>query len=527
AETLKAEGNVLFGQKQYKDAALKYSVAIELSPENAVLWSNRAACNLNLKKYSDAATDASQATELDPSFARAWARLATAEQHLGSWTQAINAWDKALSALPTEGRSAAEEKQMKEYAEMLSNAQRALEATQENINDLAENNTINNFGSGKMPWERAEKMRTELVARGQEGMFSSAWLILGAYEAWSEGVGIMNELKKEDRNGQVAMTGRVGAIQQLSNAIIRDKRVFHIDDPEFLSKYNDQMRYEAFGRQAWQQGSADLILREAKERLAKSDWNAVRPALSVTVRGYIIRAFLTGGLMEDEAAAVTFYDDAVGILDGGRQLWADVPDDIRGVIFTKTFIRGVKALRLESYMTVRNRNRARFTLTKLKELADDLERDVREDPLDPEQPMGPGFTLAFYNGPLAQALAMQALYERELAEQGQTPSEQLPHLARAGELYAEAASHLPPDDEVHAWFLNSALGVFWQGGAPLKTTLPLMEMVKSSVPQMMRIWEHSQLALGGRDKVLQKTLWFEEDVQKALREGKVKMDDPV
>ena len=44
AEELKAQGNILFGQDRFREAAEEYSKAIELTPENHVLYANRAAC---------------------------------------------------------------------------------------------------------------------------------------------------------------------------------------------------------------------------------------------------------------------------------------------------------------------------------------------------------------------------------------------------------------------------------------------------------------------------------------------------
>jgi Flp pilus assembly protein TadD len=52
AVELKAEGNKLFGQKKYDQAAIKFTKAIELDRSNAVLYSNRAACHLALKRFA-------------------------------------------------------------------------------------------------------------------------------------------------------------------------------------------------------------------------------------------------------------------------------------------------------------------------------------------------------------------------------------------------------------------------------------------------------------------------------------------
>ena len=48
---LKNEGNELFEKKQYAKAYEKYTAAIDEDENNAVLYSNRAACSLATKKY--------------------------------------------------------------------------------------------------------------------------------------------------------------------------------------------------------------------------------------------------------------------------------------------------------------------------------------------------------------------------------------------------------------------------------------------------------------------------------------------
>ncbi|KIJ28613.1 hypothetical protein M422DRAFT_186264 [Sphaerobolus stellatus SS14] len=75
AETLKTEGNNLYSKGSYEDALAKYTEAIALVPQSAVLFANRAACYISLKRHEDALSDALKATELDPKYPRAWVRL--------------------------------------------------------------------------------------------------------------------------------------------------------------------------------------------------------------------------------------------------------------------------------------------------------------------------------------------------------------------------------------------------------------------------------------------------------------------
>ncbi len=51
AQQLKGEGNELFEKKEYTKAYDKYTAAIDEDENNAILYSNRAACSLATGKY--------------------------------------------------------------------------------------------------------------------------------------------------------------------------------------------------------------------------------------------------------------------------------------------------------------------------------------------------------------------------------------------------------------------------------------------------------------------------------------------
>ena len=50
AEALKAEANVLYASRKFKEAHAKYSEAIQLDDANAILFANRAACSLEMRE---------------------------------------------------------------------------------------------------------------------------------------------------------------------------------------------------------------------------------------------------------------------------------------------------------------------------------------------------------------------------------------------------------------------------------------------------------------------------------------------
>ena len=52
ADRLKAQGNALFSKKNFRGAYKKYTEALKHDGENAILYSNRAACSLGLNRYA-------------------------------------------------------------------------------------------------------------------------------------------------------------------------------------------------------------------------------------------------------------------------------------------------------------------------------------------------------------------------------------------------------------------------------------------------------------------------------------------
>ncbi|GAA6040771.1 hypothetical protein JCM8097_003289 [Rhodosporidiobolus ruineniae] len=79
---LKARGNKLYSSKQYDEAVRYYSKAIECE-EQAVFYSNRAACYTNLNDLDKVVEDCTSALRLDSSYIKALNRRATAREQIG------------------------------------------------------------------------------------------------------------------------------------------------------------------------------------------------------------------------------------------------------------------------------------------------------------------------------------------------------------------------------------------------------------------------------------------------------------
>ncbi|KAH8835965.1 putative cytoplasm protein [Flagelloscypha sp. PMI_526] len=101
AEKLKASGNTFMSSKDYKAAIEAYTKAIDLNPENAVYYSNRAAAYSSAGDHLSAIGDAEQAIAIDPLFTRAYHRLGHAQYSVADYKGAVKSFEKGLELDPT------------------------------------------------------------------------------------------------------------------------------------------------------------------------------------------------------------------------------------------------------------------------------------------------------------------------------------------------------------------------------------------------------------------------------------------
>eukprot|EP01041_Mallomonas_annulata_P010720 gene10720-22385_t len=100
SETLKNEGNAKYKDKDYLGAAAAYTKAIEIDPENASLYTNRAAAYLMVLQYKDASDDCTKAISIDSTNSKAYFRKATALKGQGLLDEAIASVDMGLQYDP-------------------------------------------------------------------------------------------------------------------------------------------------------------------------------------------------------------------------------------------------------------------------------------------------------------------------------------------------------------------------------------------------------------------------------------------
>ncbi|KAF8602703.1 hypothetical protein BDV93DRAFT_474048 [Ceratobasidium sp. AG-I] len=525
--TLKAEASELFKNGDSKGAQRVYTRALahsDLEPhEKAVLLCNRAAADMKLRRFEDAIADSKKSVEADPSYSRGYERLATAQLGLHRFADAYESYGKAIALLDAiENPSSADIARKVKIEQALAEAQRK-EAGPDVL--LIRNAT------GNLPWDKAEALRPSMDA-SSDGTCTSAWIILEAHEVFKKGCETLWELQRTETSAGTEIYGRLGAVADISDGLLRDERAFHMTTPDWKDRYGYQAQYEAMEYGAWiNQADEATIMREIRERVAIRGWDNVRPALDLTVRAWIMHAFLLRSI-PDYGTAVQLLQKVQRFLTWGEHQWPTVSAAERGVIFEPTFRRSVKRLYLHTlYQAVINNPgpNSPFSLAELNNTAAAILEDVEQNPPESEQKYTPGYIAAFWLYPTAEALIIKGFYHMQLALTAVPvdPTNQKANFRLAYEKYLSGAERFPKDDENHAYYLKSALECLMESGATLRETLPFMERVRKATPIMKNIWEVSSMSLCGRDAALQAVISFEEGVQKDLKDGKLTLDDSV
>ncbi|KAH8104668.1 hypothetical protein BXZ70DRAFT_1005179 [Cristinia sonorae] len=572
AEKLKAEGNALFVKKDYRAAHHKYSEAIKIDGNNAILYANRAACSQFLRKYLDATADAKKATTIDPTYAKGWARLAAAEALSGNETHSIESWKKAIGALPAENPSAAELKQKEQYESELKTVEAKLHeltvgppprsqttrtpgsgSTSQAASTAGANYTPVSIPAGQAPWARAVAQIGQPQAayeppRGwrEENTNSSAWVIAGAYEDWKQGEEFMNKQKVE----RGAVSGWKGAITAFSNAVVRDERVLHLPDSRWIDMYNRQVKLEAMQWGALLDRSTEEIKADALKRQRLRGWDASRGAINITIRAIMMRGVLESILTNRSEVAVQYIERALELLRWGHETWKDAHELDKGMIFSDSFVRGMHTLYVEAYMKACAADPRKFKLEKLLKEAQDLLKHC--DTIDAVTPVADvGFQMSFTIYPRGTALSVSGFYHSEMARKllAETPTAVeaiLKHYHEAGDYYLSAADTLPSDDEkclrafdsyiffssrpkpltptsLAPGFLNCATENYFLCGAGLRIILPIMEKLRKALPKAKKIWGQSasfQVMSSGFDQSVK----VEKDIRKKIAEGSLTLD---
>ncbi|KAK3140179.1 hypothetical protein QOZ80_5AG0397170 [Eleusine coracana subsp. coracana] len=148
AAALKDQGNEQFKAGNYLKAAALYTQAIKLDPDNATLYSNRAAAFLQLVKLSKALADAETTVKLKPQWEKAYFRKGCVLEAMERYDEAVSSFQVALQLNP---QNTEVSRKIKRLTQLAREKKRALdvESMRSNI-DIGKN---------------LESLKTELVAK--------------------------------------------------------------------------------------------------------------------------------------------------------------------------------------------------------------------------------------------------------------------------------------------------------------------------------------------------------------------------
>ncbi|EMD42334.1 hypothetical protein CERSUDRAFT_90951 [Gelatoporia subvermispora B] len=483
AADLKAEGNALYTAAKFQEAYIKYTEAIQLDDRNAVLYANRAASSMATKElegYLSAVFDLRVATQIDENYAKAWVRLASIFKEFHMYELSIDAANRALLCLETKELSPSEIKLKKQCEQALNGATEGMEKEQYDFRSLREKASSRVEAvpedvskSGRLPWDKARALR-EILAIGDLHN-SSAWLILNAHEEFEDGLKFMHQLKFPEGDG--IATGNPNALQYITNALLRDERAFYFSSPDFLKKLDSQITFEdqalrdALGNCPWtgSRGDVSTVQSQVTNLIKRKGWEVARRALSMTVRIWILNGLLSSNINDSPEESLRLYTNALSILEWGVSRWRNVSKEERGVIFERTFVRGVRCFCMNLYQI--NYNRGHIgdeQLKRLAQLAQDVLDEVDTHPAvsTPAEPLDIGFLIAFWYKPKAIAHAsLGFVYWKGAGDKSMQKKARDEDLTQALSHYKSAIASIVVDDETRLYWETNVFEIMIEQAA--------------------------------------------------------------
>ncbi|XP_077226948.1 serine/threonine-protein phosphatase 5-like [Tasmannia lanceolata] len=102
AEELKLLANEAFKAHKFSQSIDLYGQAIELNPQNAVYWANRALAHTKLEEYGSAIQDATKAIEVDPKYSKGYYRRGAAYLAMGKFKEALKDFQQVKKICPND-----------------------------------------------------------------------------------------------------------------------------------------------------------------------------------------------------------------------------------------------------------------------------------------------------------------------------------------------------------------------------------------------------------------------------------------
>lgn len=313
--------------------------------------------------------------------------------------------------------------------------------------------------------------------------FSEARRFWGAMSSWQKGLEIARRIPDVTTSNEAPPIGAdrntSGAVENIANAMLHDLRGASFSSGDDVLIRN-AILYE--GR-AWNANSPTDPPAETVERMKanldhpEGAWNVARPRLAITVRSNIILGAmgLIGGLFGE---AVVYLRRAIALIRLARSV-LDPNDEhiaVRGTVLRETYLRGIQALLLHAMIEGYNKSqdKAAFPLDNVKrtanEILDSCEKSGNSDYFDGttfDTTMFQCFYLAHLaeaNMALGRVNFLSALANVSLDDDDRPTGIDYEAYRAAGNHYAQAATYLPPDDNMRGISLYLASEMYCRSG---------------------------------------------------------------
>jgi len=176
---------------------------------------------------------------------------------------AITAYQNAIANLPKSDLTPTQKKQKKQYEDGLLEAEEVMRPKKVDVVYVSKDEIKDT------PWERG---LDTLKTLGMRPVPTSAWVIGKACEDWQLGLKNLQQLKEiEFPDGRKAWGGSLEVISSLTNAVLRDRRVFHAGE-NWFEMMEKQSIFETDFCDGWHGVGPKIVLKEAIDRVMKDGW---------------------------------------------------------------------------------------------------------------------------------------------------------------------------------------------------------------------------------------------------------------
>lgn len=562
---LKEEGNALVPKAAgdfeiWSLAYIKFTLALAFDRSSAILYCNRAYLGLLQSWWDEAIEDAEMAIHIDSGYLKGYWRLAAAYLGAQKLLPAQDVIHRACVCMAN--KTAPLSPADKGLHDAILRLRGDIEAKMQHAAGLKENQS-------DAPWNLVQQsLNTHYDFTDRDAWYTSAWPINAAYKDFSSGVASLYQTKNESQaevlsgpfgpmfqrmaqqlpsGGSLSMTGATftATIEPMTTGLLSDLRSFHVVQADFKQRVYNAMLIESNVSRTFKESEPRALVDAVKARLRqpggwlKPDGYPIptRTSVAITVRIWLMQAILAWKIDENYERACTLFRAASEFIEMGRQEWADVTQNLRGVLFHLTFLLIVERAHLECCVQ-------RFTtqahvetagsstlLDAIKEIADKILAQLARVPSHEKLPQpNPSAIDCITRKVYPEAVAHDAiaLYYMEKAKEATSTDEEQKLLLRSIDSYTRSIALYPADEELRCEALYHAINCMFRTHEPLTKVLPLCEALSVSVRASRSIWRASELSRSG-DALRRwgSLLSFAENAKQAIARKQVRLQDVV